>query len=146
MIDDEEDDSEVYQFIGEMLLGFIEAGIIKDTGNYKKDRHQLLIDAGIFDINGDYNKDLFPEAYAADKKPIIPKPILEPRAFKVIQKYNKHTYYIKMCYNQNGRRWCVFVGSEDLPDTFDSYPEFKNGFDTPELALEQLTEYLIATS
>ena len=70
--------------------------------------------------------------------------ILEPRSFRVNQEYNDYVYFIKRHCSSDGWKWFVFYGSENLPDFFSIYAEFRGGFETPELAAEQLEAYLKA--
>lgn len=105
-------------------------------------RQELLRSAGILNDNSDYNQDIFPNAYAVDKGLALLEPTLAVVAYRVNQSYNTHIYYIKD-FNLIGiSRWYITVGSETYPETFNIYSGFKNGFETVELALDNLIAYL----
>lgn len=67
---------------------------------------------------------------------------LTPVKFKVEQSYNQHVYFIARLYMQEDPKWYVLSGSEDIPETFSNYVDFKEGFDTPEATLNELMMYL----
>jgi hypothetical protein len=108
------------------------------TEQDSKRRAQLLIDAKILTEDGKYHPDFFSEETIANIKPIT----LIGRKYKVEQYYNDYFYFIEYCDIKDGFRWYVQHGVERFPEFFSIYDDFKDGFDTPELAMAQLEVYL----
>lgn len=65
-----------------------------------------------------------------------------PETYKVLQTYNEYQYYIKPFNLHGTRKWYITYNTENFPAFFSVYPDFKDGFDTIDQALERLTQYL----
>jgi len=55
---------------------------------------------------------------------------------------DKRAYYIERFNLQGEFKWYALLFHETFPDFFRSYPGFKDGFESPDMAVEQLKVYL----
>ncbi len=73
---------------------------------------------------------------------------LIPVKFKVTQTLVPFVYYIEQRYSsEDQQRWFISIPHDPCFDFHSvTFKHFKNGFDTPESALDELKKYLAATT